>query len=160
MSGGARPESASRAMALVAIGAACALWLFPVLAGPRVQQLRLERDGARAEVEALRNEISHLRKISAEGRGAPLVKRVSAVVDGPDRRVTLEAEQLLKRELAAHVGRAVEEVSPVLIYSRLHGRLLTIDGIDYTMEIRLLTLSTDLRAYAVLRPIQELKNKE
>lgn len=144
-----------RMLSAAVVGLAFALWLFPVLAGPKVQRLRLEHDRAVAENESLRNEVSRLKEAAEQRQGRPVVKRVKATVDGPDQRVSLAAEKKLERELSPQVGRPIDDTDPVLLYSRLHGRLILIDGILYYLEVRLLAVGAELRLYGMLRPVRE-----
>lgn len=140
-------------MAAFLLGAACALWLLPVLLGPRMQQLRLERDGARAEAEALRGEVLTLKEALQRNQARPLVKRAQVEIHGADDRVRVEVERRLQRQLQeSQVGRPIDDISPVLLLSRLQGResLLEVDGVRYQLEAKLLVIGPEIRLYGEL----------
>lgn len=144
-----------RLAAAFLIGAACALWLFPVIAGPRVQQLRIDRDEARSAVESLEAELAKLREAAETRQGRPVVKGVVVVLEGPDQRVRLEAENRLEKELTSTVGLPVDDAAPMLLYSRLQGRMIRIDGILYYLDLKWMALGSKLEVYGVLTPVKD-----
>lgn len=143
----------TRLAAAFCMGVLCALWLLPVWTGATVQRLRLDRDRALAELAALRTEVLRL-KVASARQALPLVKGVSLHVDGPDQRVMLAARERLRKELAAQVGRPVDEVNPILLYSQLQGRLLQFDGLLYQLELKLLIIGAELKLYGSLHPVR------
>ena len=128
-------------LAAFAMGFAIAIWLLPVMAGPTVQRLRLERDAALARVEELEAEVA---KLQAAERRRPVVcqiARVRAEIYGPDERVGLEAARRIQKELAAEqIGRQLENVSPLILYGRYQGRLMEIDGVMYQLGVQVLMI--------------------
>lgn len=146
--------NANRLTAAFLTGMACALWLFPVIAGPRVQQLRNERDEAADQVKTLQLEVEKLRETSNKRNAPPNIKAITLRLDAPDDRVRLEAQNQLKKELTRQVGRALDEVSPELIHSQLQGRLMRIDGLMYQLDIKFVAVSSELRLYGELVPLK------
>lgn len=144
-----------RLAAAFLIGAACALWLFPVIAGPQVQQLRIERDEARSTVESLEAELAKLRETAEKRQGRPVVKGVTVLLEGPDQRVRVEAETRLEKELAPMVGLPVDEAAPMLLYSRLQGRMIRIDGLLYYLDLKWMSLGARLEVYGILKPVKD-----
>lgn len=145
---------ASRLLAAFTTGLAVAIWLFPVIAGPRVQQLRLERDQAMARVEALQAEVVKLKEADRKQPGQAVVLRARAEVEAPDQRVALEAGHRIQKELAEEqVGRRIEEISFLLLYSRYQGRLLAIDGIRYQVTVRALVIGPEVALYGEVHPV-------
>ncbi|MFZ5814783.1 MAG: hypothetical protein ACOY93_05725 [Bacillota bacterium] len=146
----------SRLLAAFATGVAFAIWLFPVIAGPRVQRLRLERDEALTKVEALQAEVVKLKEAQ---RKQPLqceVLRARAEMEGPDQRVGLEAGRRIQKELAdEQVGRRIDDISFLMLYGRYQGRLMEIDGILYQIEVRALTIGPEVTLYGRLVPVEE-----
>lgn len=145
----------SRLLAAFAIGVAVAIWLFPVLAGPRVQRLRLERDGALAQVEALQAEVVKLKEAARKRPEHCEVQRARAEMDGPDQRVGLEAGRRIQKELAGEqIGRRIEDISFLLLYSRYQGQLMEIDGVLYQVEVKALSIGPELTLYGRLQPVK------
>ncbi len=148
-------------LASFAMGFSVAIWLLPVLAGPTVQRLRLERDFCLAQVETLEAEVAKLQ--SAERRRPVVcqVARVRAEVDGPDERVGLEAARRIQKELAAEqVGRQLENVSPVLLYGRYNGRLMEIDGVTYQLSVQALLIGPELMLLGRVEPVEKGAQEE
>ncbi len=147
---------ASRLMAAFAVGVATAIWLFPVIAGPKVQQLRLERDEALAKVEALQDEVVKLKEAERKRPGQSEVLRARAEIEGPDQRVGLEAGRRIQKELSdEQIGRRIDDISFLLLYSRYHGRLMEIDSILYQVEVKALVIGPELTLYGRVKPVSE-----
>jgi hypothetical protein len=155
-----RWRTAGRLLAAFATGLATAIWLFPVMAGPQIQRLRLERDQALARTEELEEQLAKLKE-AGEGGSTPYdVQRVRAEIDGPDERVGLEAERRLQKELARLLGRRVESVSAVGLYTRHQGRLMEIDGLLYQLEVRTITIAPELSLYGELQQVTPGKGSD
>jgi len=139
-------------------GVACSLWLFPVLAGPAVQSLRLERDEARGRVETLETEVRKLKESLQSRQSSPAVKRIYVQVEGPDDRVVLEAERRLKKQLTEqYAGHAVDDISSFLLARRLQGGILEIDGLRYQLDLDLVVVGPELAIYGVLNPVKGIR---
>ena len=137
--------------AIFLLGFACALWLLPLVAGPEVQRLRLQRDQARGRVEALEAEVKKLKETQQQGRARPKVERVKVQVEGADERVALEAERRLTKQLAGlYVGRDLDDVDSFLLARRVQGLLLEIDGVQYQFQLQLLLVARELAVYGEL----------
>jgi hypothetical protein len=150
-----RWAGATRLLAAFATGAAVSIWLLPAIAGPTVQRLRLERDGALAQVELLQAEVVKLKEAERKRPAQFEVLRVRAEMEGPDRRVGLEAARRLQKELAAEqVGRRVADISFLLLYGKYQGRLMEIDGVLYQIEVKALVIGQELVLYGRLRPVE------
>lgn len=142
---------AVRLAAAFLTGAACALWLFPLLAGPTIQKLRLERDSARGEVETLKTEVRKLKDSLQRPKTGPTVTQVVVQFEGPDRRVVVESERRLQKQLAEqYAGRNIDDVSPFLMARRIQGQLLEIDGLRYQVDVELVVVGPELAVYGVL----------
>lgn len=152
-----RWATAGRLTAAFTLGLASAIWLFPVIAGPRVQQLRLERDEAITRVDALEAEVVKLKEAERTRCADQCeVRRAGAQIDGPDQRVGLEAGRRIQKELAdEQVGRRIDDISFLMLYSRFHGRLMEIDGILYQLEVKALTIGPEVTLYGRLGPVEE-----
>lgn len=147
---------ASRLLAVFALGIATAVWIFPVIAGPRVQRLRLERDEARSMAEALQAEVVKLKEAERKRTVQCEVRRARAEMEGPDERVGLEAGRRIQKELAdEQIGRRIDDISFLMLYSRYHGRLMQIDGILYQVEVRALAIGPEMTLYGALKPVAE-----
>ncbi len=143
-------------MASFAMGFAVAIWLLPVLAGPTVQRLRLERDACLAEVEALEAEVAKLESAERKRPVVCTIQRVRAEIDGPDERVGLEAARRIQKELAAEqIGRQLENVSPVILYGRYNGRLMEIDGVTYQLSVQALMIGPELVLLGRVEPVDK-----
>src|SRR5690606_9736204 len=70
-------------LASFAMGFAVAIWLLPVMAGPTVQRLRLERDFCLARVETLEAEVARLEQAERRRPVVCQVARVRAEIEGP-----------------------------------------------------------------------------
>jgi hypothetical protein len=150
-----RSALAIRLLCAFLIGGACAFSLLPLVAGPTVQRLRLERDEARGRAETLEAEVSKLKVALQRKQSAPTVRHVSLVVDGPDHRVVVEAERRLTKELTEqYAGRPIEDISPFLLTRRVQGELLTIDGVRYQLKVELVVLGPEIALYGVLAPLK------
>lgn len=146
---------ASRLLASFAVGLAAAIWLFPVIAGPRVQQLRLERDDALSRVEMLQAEVVKLKEAERKRPVHCEVGRARAEMEGPDQRVGLEAARRIQKELAdEQVGRRVEDISFLILYGRYHGRLMEIDGVLYQVEVKAVSIGPELTLYGRMAPVE------
>jgi hypothetical protein len=144
---------APRLAAAFLLGAICSFWLLPVVAGPEVQRLRLQRDEARGRVEALEAEVQKLKETEQKGRTGPTVQRLKVRVEGADQRVTLEAERRLVKMLTPlYVGRPLSGVDSFLLARRVQGVLWEIDGVQYQLDIELLVVASELAVYGVLAP--------
>lgn len=146
-----------RLAAVFMLGVACAIWLFPLLAGPQMQQLRLDRDKAAAEAESLRGEVLKLKEALQERQVRPLVKRARAEISGVDERVRLAVERQLQQEMhESQVGRPLDDISPVLLLSRLQGKksLMEVDGVQYQLDVKLLVVGPELILYGELFPVK------
>ncbi|MFZ5828381.1 MAG: hypothetical protein ACOY94_29110 [Bacillota bacterium] len=147
---------ASRLLSAFAIGVAAAIWLFPVIAGPRVQQLRLERDEAISKVEALQAEVVKLKEAERKRSVGCEVRRARAEMEGPDDRVGLEAGRRIQKELSAEqIGRRIDDISFLMLYTRYHGQLMEIDGILYQVEVKGVAIGPELTLYGKLKPVEE-----
>lgn len=137
------------------LGVACALWLFPVLAGRQIQQLRIERDEAIAQVEVLRKQVAQLEETERKQQGGQVIKRAHAHIEGPnkDRRVALEVERRLQKRLSEREGDQVAEVSFLILYSQFQGSLFEVDGVVYQLEVKALAIGPDLVLYGWITPI-------
>lgn len=153
-----RSRGAARLAATFMLGVACAIWLLPVIAGPRVQQLRLERDESRSEVEALRGEVLKLKEsLQEQNQVRPLVKRAQVEIHGVDDRVRLAVQSRIQKQLhEEQVGRPLDDISPVLLLSRLQGKesLMEVDGVRYQLEVKLLVIGPELMLFAELSPVK------
>ncbi|HWI51939.1 MAG TPA: hypothetical protein VNT01_07345 [Symbiobacteriaceae bacterium] len=145
----------TRLIAAFSIGFACALWLFPLLAGPTIQDLRLQRDEARGRVDTLETEVQKLQESLKNRQGRLVVKLITVQVEGPDERVILEAERRLKKQLTEqYAGRALDDISAFLLNRRLQGLILEIDGIRYQFSVELVVVGPELAVYGVLHPVK------
>lgn len=145
---------ATRLGAAFMTGVACALWLFPIMAGPSIQQLRLERDAAQARAKTLETEVRKLSESLQKRPSGPVVRRVVVQIEGPDNRVVLEGERRLQTQLAElYAGRPIEDVSAFILGRRLQGHLLEIDGVRYQFTVELIIVGPELAVYGVLRPM-------
>lgn len=141
-------------LAAFAMGFAVAIWLLPVMAGPTVQRLRLERDAALAQVEALEAEVAKLESAERKRPVVCQIARARAEIHGPDERVGLEAARRIQKELAAEqIGRQLENVSPLILYGRYNGRLMEIDGVLYQLGVQAVMIGPDLVLLGRLEPI-------
>lgn len=148
--------SAPRLAAAFALGAACAIWAMPLLLGPRMQQLRLERDEAAARAEALQDEVARLKEEDRLRQQVPTVSRVRVELTGADRRTLLEAERRMVQQLSeAQVGRPIDQVSAMLVYGLLQGTDWNIDGVRYNLNIRFLVIGPELILYGELSRLTE-----
>jgi hypothetical protein len=145
---------ANRLAAAFALGTACAIWLFPVMLGPRVQQLRLERDALATRVEALQAEVLRLKEDERKRQQVPLVRRTRVEMRAPDERVRLEAVRRLQKALAGQVGRPVDDISPYLLYTDLQGTDMQIDGVRYRLDIRFMAISSELTLVGQITPVK------
>jgi len=140
-----------RLAAAFLLGIACSLWLLPVLVGPRIQELRLERDEALARVKGLEEEAARLKASLKTKQTGPVVKHVDVQLTGADRRVLLEAERRIQKELSAtYVGRGVEEVVPFVLARRVQGDIYTIDGVRYQLQVSLIAVGSTVAIYGEL----------
>lgn len=149
---------ALRLAAAFMLGMACALWLFPVLAGRTVQELRLARDREQARAGALATELQQMRDAENRRQSGSVVKRTHAHVEGPDKdqRVALEVERRLQKRLAEHEGRPVGEISFLLLYSKFQGNLFEVDGVLYQLDVKAVALvGPDLTLYGVIVPVNK-----
>lgn len=146
--------SALRLGTAFALGVACALWLFPVIAGPRMQELRLARDKAEQEAESLREEVAKLKQAAQNQQWQPRVSRARVEVEAPDQRVAVEAKRRLHKELTQLVGRPLDDISFLLLYTRLQGALMVIDGVKYRLEVKAIVIAPELRLYGGLSPVK------
>ncbi len=129
----------SRLAAAFMLGFACAIWVFPVLGGPTVQKLRLERDEARTKVEALQSEVLTLKEALRSQQVEPVIKAVRVQMDHKDRRVRVEAQRRLQKQLwDEYVGRAIGDVSSLLLWQKIQGVVLDIDGVRYQLDVDLI----------------------
>lgn len=147
---------AARLAAAFALGVACAIWVTPLLLGPRMQQLRLERDEAAAQLEALQTELARLRAEAGQRQQVPTVGRVRVELTGADRRALLEAERRIGQQLSeGQVGRPIDQVRAMLVYGMLQGTDWAIDGVRYHLNIRFLVIGPELILYGELAPLTE-----
>lgn len=136
------------------IGLAVSLWLYPVVAGPTVQRLRLERDQAQTRLEALQTEVDQLRAQQQKQPAPCTIRRVVVEIDGADQRVSLEVGRRLQKELAPRfTGRQAEAVSFLLLYGEYQGRQLEVDGLRYQLEVRAVVIGPELALYGWLQPM-------
>lgn len=144
---------ATRLAAAFALGCAVMIWLLPVIAGPGVQRLRLERDEALARVEMLEAEIAKLQ--AAERKPVVCeINRARAEIEGPDERVGLEAARRIQKELAAEqIGRQLDNVSFLILYGRYQGRLMEIDGVTYQLHVQGLAIGPELALFGRLSQV-------
>ncbi|HWI66475.1 MAG TPA: hypothetical protein VNT75_31995 [Symbiobacteriaceae bacterium] len=146
---------ATRLVASFLTGMAVALWLFPLLAGPAIQELRLERDAARGQVENLETEVRKLKEGLQKQQKSPVVRSVRMQVEGPDPRVVLEAERRLQKQLTEqYAGRPIDGISAFLLTRRLQGTILDIDGVRYQFDVELVVLGPELTIFGVLNPVK------
>lgn len=137
------------------LGVSCSLWLFPIIAGPRVQQLRLQRDAALGQVEKLEAEVAKLKESLQKRQGNPSVKEIHVQVEGPDHRVVLEAERRLAKQLTEqYAGRAIDDISPFLLARRVQGSIQEIDGVRYQIDVDLVVVGPELSLYGTLAPVK------
>jgi hypothetical protein len=148
------PPGANRLGAAFMLGVACALWLFPVIAGPGMQRLRLERDRAGARAESLQAEVNRLTEAERKRQKVPVVRRTRVDLRAPDERVKLEASRRIQKALAAEVGRPVDDISPLLLYTDLQGTDLRIDGVRYRLDIRFMSVGAELAVSGQISPIK------
>ncbi|MDF2629129.1 MAG: hypothetical protein K0R39_2960 [Symbiobacteriaceae bacterium] len=147
-----RWATATRLGAAFMTGVACALWLFPVLAGPAVQQLRLDRDAARARAETLETEVRTLKESLQKRPSGLVVRRITVQIEGPDARVVVEGERRLQTQLTElYAGRPIDDISAFILNRRLQGHLLEIDGVRYQFTVELVIIGPELAVYGVLR---------
>lgn len=147
---------AGRLISAFTVGMAVAIWLFPVIAGPRVQRLRLERDQAISKVEALQAEVVKLKQAERKQSVECEVRRARAEMEGPDDRVGLEAGRRIQKELSdEQIGRRIDDISFLMLYSRYHGQLMEIDGILYQVEVRAVAIGPELTLYGKLKSVEE-----
>jgi len=145
---------ATRLGAAFMTGVACALWLFPIMAGPSIQQLRLDRDPARARAETLETEVRKLKENLQKQPKGPVVRRITIQIEGPDDRVVVEGERRLQTQLTElYAGRPIEDVSAFILNRRLQGHILEIDGVRYQFTVELIIVGPELAVYGVLRPM-------
>lgn len=146
---------ASRLLSAYTVGLATAIWLFPVIAGPRVQQLRLERDDLLTRVELLQTEVVKLKEAERKRPVQFEVLRARAEIEATDQRVGLEAGRRLQKELLnEQVGRRVEDISFLILFGRYHGRLMEIDGVLYQLEVKAMVIGQELTLYGRVQPVQ------
>lgn len=146
---------AARFGATFMLGVACALWLMPLLAGPVVQRLRLDRDEALKRAETAEEQVRKLKEALESRQGSPGVQRVQVQLEGPDHRVVLEAERRVQKQLTSqYAGRPIDDVSPFLVARRLQGTILEIDGVKYQLDIEVLAVGPELAVYGVLKPLK------
>lgn len=145
---------ATRLGAAFMTGAACALWLFPIIAGPSIQQLRLDRDAVRARAETLETEVRKLKESLQKRQSGPVVRRITIQIEGPDNRVVVEGERRLRTQLTElYAGRPIDDVSAFILNRRLQGQILVIDGVRYQFTVELIIVGPELAVYGVLRPM-------
>ena len=145
--------------AVFMLGIACSLLLFPILMGPQIQRLRLERDQALSEADALRTEILKLREAQAKQPDHPTVRRVRVVLDGPGERVLLEAEKRVQKSLNDEIGRRIDDISSLLVLQKFQGKgsEMQIDGVTYYLEIKVLVIGPEIALYGVLTSAKDAK---
>lgn len=146
-----------RMVAAFTLGLACAIWLLPVMAGPSMQRITLERDEYRKRAEALEAQVAKLKEAQAKAqdRSEPVVQKVKVHLEGADHRVVVEAERRLEKQLSQqYMGRPLNDVEPFLLTRRVQGSLLEIDGVRYQLDVDLLTVWPDLALYGVLEPLK------
>lgn len=149
-----RLAAATRLLAAFLTGVACALWLFPLLAGPAIQELRLDRDAARGQVETLETEVRKLKESLQKHQKSPVVRGVRLQVEGPDPRVVLEAERRLQKQLTEqYAGRPIDQISAFLLTRRLQGTILDIDAVHYQFDVELVVLGPEMTIFGVLRKV-------
>lgn len=145
-----------RMAASFSLGLACAVWLLPVLAGPAMQRITLERDEYRKRAEALEAQVAKLKEARAQDRTVPVVQKVKVQIEGADHRVVVEAERRLEKQLSQqYMGRSLDDVDPFLLTRRVQGSLLEIDGVRYQLNVALLTVWPELALYGVLDPLKD-----
>jgi len=138
------------------LGIACALWLLPVVFGPRMQALRLERDEAWGKVELLESEVRKLKESHQSRQAGVVVRRIHVQLEGAGDRVVLEAERRLQKQLAEqYMGRRAEEITVLLLTRRLQGLILQIDGVGYQLDVELLAVGPELGVYGTIAPLKE-----
>lgn len=149
-----RWATAVRLGAAFMTGMACALWLFPIIAGPAVQQLRLDRDAARARAETLQTEVRKLKESLQKRPSGPVVRRIAVQIEGPDERVVVEGERRLQTQLTElYAGRPIDDINAFILSRRLQGHILEIDGVRYQFSVELIIVGPELAVYGVLRPM-------
>jgi hypothetical protein len=144
----------SRLGAVFMLGVASAFWLFPVIAGPGVQKLRLKADRAEAQAESLQAEVKRLKEAERKRQQVPMVRRTRVDLRAPDERVKLEAIRRLQKELADQVGRPVDDISPLLLYTDLQGTDMRIDGVRYRLDIRFMSVGAELALSGQIAPVK------
>jgi hypothetical protein len=150
-----RAQTATRLGAAFMLGVTCSLWLFPVVFGPQVQGLRLQRDEARVRAERLEGEIAKLKESLQSQQGHPSVKRVQVQIEGPDHRVVLEAERRIAKQLTEqYAGRPIDDISSFLLARRVQGSIQEIDGVRYQLDVELMIVGPELSLYGVLAPVK------
>jgi hypothetical protein len=134
------------------LGMAAALWLFPILVGPQMQRLRIERDRSVDEVQSLRSELVKLKEAQRSPQWRPVIKVAEVKLEGEvGDRVLLEAQKRVKKELTEHyVGRPLDDVSDLMLFAKFQGREWEIDGVRYRLEIRVVTIRAELTLYGIL----------
>lgn len=154
-----RGRSWTQLGAVFMLGIACSFGLFPILMGPQIQRLRLERDQAFAEADALRTEILKLREAQQKQPDHPTVRRVRVMLDGSGERVLLEAERRIQKLLQEEVGRRIDDISSLLIMQKFQGKgsELQIDGVTYYLEIKVLVIGPEISLYGVLTSAKDAK---
>lgn len=98
-----------------------------------IEALRLARDAAVQELEQVRRELAQERS-ERDGPGARIAG-MDLLVDHTDRRVALEVERRLARQLQPLRGRPVAALDPISFYSSVHGQLVTVDGVTYRLRL-------------------------
>lgn len=145
--------NASRLAAAFMVGAASSLWLFPVIVGPRIQQLRMERDEARVEVESLKGQVEQLKEAERQRQGRPVIKRIAPHLEG-DQRVVMEAQRRLQQELKPQIGRPIDNLQPLELFAKLQGSYMEIDGVLYRLELRAVAISAEIALFGEVAPVK------
>ncbi len=146
----------TRLAAAFLLGAACALWLFPVLAGRQIQQLRLQRDEAQARAGRLEGEVAKLKEAERKRQSGLVVQRTRAHIEAPDKekRVALEVEGQLQKRLSEYERRPVSEVSFLMLYANFQGNLFEVDGVLYQLDVKAVAIGTELILYGMIAPVR------
>lgn len=141
----------ARLVAALTLGAVLGATAALAGAAARLEGLRLERDRAQAAAGAATAELERLRK--APAAAGPRVNEVRVVAEHTDPRVAVAVEQRLEKELRWLVGRRVDELDPLPLGSALEGRVVTVDGRPYRLQLRLAAVGLRVLVFVrVVRP--------
>jgi hypothetical protein len=133
-----------------------AAWILGLLAGAAVVQAhdrwwlhRLAEQNRLAgeEVARLRDETARLRQqltVAGGGGGRRLVRQVSVTTLNP--RVPLaDVRAALEPLTSALIGLPVEQISPELLWPLFNGRVVTIRGRLYRVEVQVIVVASEVR---------------